>query len=352
MKRISKYISSALTVAAIGVTMTACDDWTEPESVDLDYGNIETANPAEYAKYLENLRAYRNTDHKKVYAWFDNLETAFGSQGHRISAIPDSVDVIVLQNPDKVTNQMIEEMYQARVDKGQQFSYCISLDEIQADYTLLCEELAAKRLEWIAANGDEATIPAELEDPDVIRYIAQSTAKKLDYFNAVGFDAIMAGFTGKSTLHLTDDELADYTQKAGAFLGVIKDWMGRNQGVTLDFIGKPQYVDADLLGLVRMAFLSDALNATNTNMYSICLAEAGNALPESKLGMVASIPTEDGKVGIFSNGRLAVDAVAEWTAAHGVGAVGIQNTGYDYFRTNGAYTAVRALIETVNPSAK
>ena len=46
-------------MAACVCTFTSCDDWTEPEHIDLDYGTIDTSDPAAYEKYLANLREYR-----------------------------------------------------------------------------------------------------------------------------------------------------------------------------------------------------------------------------------------------------------------------------------------------------
>lgn len=341
-------------MAALGITMTACDDWTEPKSVDLNYGTIETANPEAYANYLKNLRAYRGTDHKKVYAWFDNSGTAFGSQADRLSAIPDSVDVVVIKHPEAVTNQMIDEMYVARVDKGQQFGYCVDMDEIKADWTALCEQLAADRLAFEAANPD-TPVPSQLQDPTFVDYMAKAAGEKLALYNVVGFDCIMAGFAGKPTNHLTPAELAVYVQQSTAFLGIIEDWTSRHPEVKLDIIGRPQNIPSTLLSKVRMAFLSDALNATNVDMYSYYLTLAGNALPMSQLGVLAPLPMSDGsddKVGYFPNGTLCVAGMGEWAAAHAIGAVGVTNTAQDYYLTQGKYTNVRELIQTVNPAAK
>lgn len=355
MKRIAKYISSALVVAALGVTMTSCDDWTDPEHVDLDYGTIDTANPEAYVKYLENLRAYRNSDHKLVYAWFDNAETAFGSQGHRISAIPDSVDVIVLGNPDKVTNQLVQEMFEARTNKGQQFSYVIDFDAIKADYTALCEQLAAKRIEFTKINGEDAEIPEELKDPEFLKYLSESCTARLKYFNAVGFDGIVAGFAGKPTNHMTQEELNAYRDQSALFLGIIQDWHQRNPSVAIDLLCKPQFINSPLLSDARRVFLVESLDATSADSYSYYVALADNTVPESKLGVLASVPDHTGadeKLGYFSNGTLAVNGMAKWAAGQNIGAVGIYNTGADYFLTNGFYTNVRYVIETVNPSAK
>ena len=51
MNKNFKYLYSALLGLALGVSMTACDDWTEPESIDLNYGTIDQADPEAYAKY-------------------------------------------------------------------------------------------------------------------------------------------------------------------------------------------------------------------------------------------------------------------------------------------------------------
>lgn len=342
-------------IAAIGCAFTACDDWTEPESIDLDYGTIDQVDPVAYQKYLANLREYRSLPHKKVYTWFSNTENAFGSQGHRISALPDSVDVVVLANPDKVTNQMIQEMYDARVNKGQQFAYCVSYDDIKADYTLLCEDLAAQRIAYAKEHGEDAEIPAELQDPNLVDYIAQSATKKLSYFNGVGFDCIMAGFTGKSTNHMTPAELKEYMTYTNAFLGIILDWLDRNQNVEFDLFCVPQYTSADVIAKARYVFFSQSVTATNPDQYTFYLNMAGESVELSKVGMVAPLPDctgTDAALGYYSNGGLAVTGVADWTAANEVGAVGTYNTGDDYFITNGTYSNVRYLIQTVNPSAK
>ena len=40
---------------------SACDDWTEVENVNINTPGIEEQDPAAYAKYLQNLVAYKNS---------------------------------------------------------------------------------------------------------------------------------------------------------------------------------------------------------------------------------------------------------------------------------------------------
>lgn len=356
MKSILKYLSSALMAAALGGMLTACDDWTEPKSVDLDYGTIDKADPAAYAKYLENLRDYRNRPHKKVYAWVENTADGFGSQAARLTAIPDSVDVIVLNNPTNITNQMMDEMKKVRDDKGMQVIYTIDFAAIKADWTALCEELAAKRLAFEAENPD-TDIPAELQDPAFNDYMVDAFDKQLKHFSTYGFDGIMFAFDGKSTLHMEKDELAEYNTQANIFLGIATDWHKRNPAVAIDFLGKPQNITSyALLDEFRTIFLSESLGADSENKYSMIFAQAPATIPAEKLGMAASVraldTNSDPKTGFFGDGSYAVDHLANWAAGQNLGAVGVLNVTNDYYLTTGQYSQVRGLIKSVNPIAK
>lgn len=356
MKSILKYLSSALMVAALGGMLTACDDWTEPKSVDLEYGTIDKADPAAYAKYLENLRDYRNRPHKKVYAWVENSAEGFGSQGARLTALPDSVDVIVLNNPTNITNQMMDEMKKVREDKGQQVIYTIDFAAIKADWTALCEELAAKRLAFEAENPD-TEIPAELNDPEFNDYMVAAWETQLKHFNTYGFDGIMFAFDGKSTAHMNAAELAEYNTEANIFLGIASDWHKRNPKVAIDFMGKPQNItNYAILDDFRTIFLSESLNADSENKYSMIFSQAPQTVPAEKLGMAASMraldTNMDPKTGFFGDGSYSVDHLANWAASNTLGAVGVLNATNDYYLTAGKYSQVRNLIKSVNPIAK
>lgn len=356
MKSILKYLSSALIAAALGGMLTACDDWTEPKSVDLDYGTIDKADPVAYAKYLENLRDYRNRPHKKVYAWVENNAEGFGSQGARLTALPDSVDVIVLNNPTNITNQMMDEMKKVREDKGMEVIYTIDFAAIKADWTLLCEDLAAKRLAFVAENPD-AEIPAELQDPEFNDYMIGEWEKQLKHFNTYGFDGLMFAFDGKSTLHMDPAELAEYNTQANIFLGIASDWHKRNPEVAIDFMGKPQNIaDYAILDDFRMIFLSEGLNADSENKYTMILVQAPQSVPVEKLGMAASMraldTNADPKTGFFGDGSYAVDHLANWASGKNIGAVGVLNATNDYYLSTGQYSQVRNLIKSVNPIAK
>ena len=156
MKNILKYGIMAFTV---GVAVTSCDDWTEPESVGVKFEDVTQKDPEGYAKYLENLRAYRKNGHKKVYAWYDN-KASFSSQAHHVSAVPDSIDVLVLANPHLVSNELKAEMEKKRSDTGMQMAYTVDYATIKKVWTSK-QELATPENpapEWGAFLADSLNI--------------------------------------------------------------------------------------------------------------------------------------------------------------------------------------------------
>ncbi|MDE7472799.1 MAG: hypothetical protein K2M68_04345 [Muribaculaceae bacterium] len=357
MKRVLKHISSAVAVVALGVSMTACDDWTEPKSIDINYGTIESADPAAYAKYLANLRAYRNKPHKKVYAWFNNNDKAISSQGERITALPDSIDVVVLTAPASITNQMVQEISKVQTEKGMKVLIDVTYNDIKSEYQTLCEELANKRLEFGNNPANEGVdIPAELLDPSLAEFCADAFTKRLAYIS-LGVDGLMTGFDGKSTLHLTPAEIEAYYAEANTYLGVVTDFHERNKGVMMDFAGRPQNItDYPILADFNMLFISDAVEATDSYMYTRYYSLVKDVVDDSKLGLMANYraidTAEDSKTGFFADGSLALDGLAKWTASHNVGAAGIMNVQNDYYVSNGTYEAIRRFIQEINPAAK
>ena len=58
MKRnIKKFLFPAVAVAAL--SLAACSDWTETESLDINYPSLEEQNPELYKQYLQALRDSR-----------------------------------------------------------------------------------------------------------------------------------------------------------------------------------------------------------------------------------------------------------------------------------------------------
>lgn len=364
-----KYFASALMVAAFGATFSACDEWNEPEHVDINYSNIEDAD--NYPAYLEALRAYRKTDHKKVYAWVDLSEDAPANQSERVTSLPDSIDVIVLSTPNEIHPIVLADLIKIREQKGIEVMYQVDFDAAKSKYTTLCEELAAQREALnakIAALDPEAEdyeakkaeLEAELEaaaDPELFDYLLNDMTVSLSYANSKDLDGVMFAFNGKSSNHMTPAEKANYNAQQLVFLGAARDWHKRNPELKYDFLGYPQNVtDTDLLNEFEMLFVRQGLDATNKDLYTYYLTMAQTeGVPAGKLGMMAthvSADPDDNTTGVFSDGSMALDGFAAWLRSANVAGVGVQNVQNDYFDPTFTYPHVRAVIQAANPNIK
>ncbi|MGN0213229.1 MAG: glycoside hydrolase family 18 [Muribaculaceae bacterium] len=340
MKLSIKYILPCLVAA---LSLASCDDWTDVEGLDIIDPTIENTNPELYAQYLAALRQYKESDHKKTYAWFDNSVKITYSRAHHVSDVPDSVDVISLMSPADIMDTELAEIKQVREQKGTRFVYDIDFDAIRADYNSYVELFAAE-------NPDSEQSPIAFND-----YLLDAIDTQLTYCSRYELDGICFRFTGKHTLHLTKDELNEYISQASIFAGYLRDWHKRNADKMLVFAGKPQNViDKSLFDECEMVFVSDGLDATNVDLFSYYLTLAQqDGVPTEKLGMMAactSLDENDLKSGWFSDGSRALASLGDWAATHNVAGIGIYNISSDYF--NNTYSFSRAAIQAISPAVK
>lgn len=367
MNNILKYLASAVVVATGISVFTACDDWTEPEHIDINYSKIEDAE--NYPAYLANLRDYRATSHKKVYAWVNLTAEGPKNQSERLTSLPDSIDVLVLSTPGEIHPVVLEDMKTVRADKGMEVMYQIDFDGIKTAHTKLCEDLSKQRSDLELAyaareDADDEAVKAELADklaeladPTLLDYMFESLTESLGYANKMNLDGVIFAFDGKSTNHMTNAEKSAYTAQQLAFLGAARDWHQRNPSMKYDFLGLPQNVsDKEMLGEFNMMFIRQGLNATNANIYSYYLSLAAvEGVPADRLGMMAtyiSSDPDDATTGVFSDGTYALDGFAKWVVNADVACIGLQNVQYDYFFPSFTYPHVRAAIQAANPSIR
>lgn len=349
------------------VVLTACSDWTDTESIDLNYQTIDKSE--NYQAYLENIRAYRSTDHTLVYAWADYPEDAPANQSQRMTSLPDSIDVIVLSTPTTLHATVISDMEAVRTKKGMEVMYNVDFDAIKTDYTAYCETLATQRGavedEYNAREDkDNASVAAEYEaalkalaDPELSDYLLEKLTESLNFAKKMNFDGVMFAFNGKETTHMRPAELSEYNEQARLFLGAAADWHKRNPSLKYDFLGYPQNIgDASIAAEFRTLFVRQGLDATNSDLYSYYLTLASvDGVPTGKLGMMATYINSDEldtTTGYYSDGTIALDGFCKWLHTADVVAVGIQNVQYDYFDPILSYSHVRAVINAANPVIK
>lgn len=339
MNKIFKFGFALLAVGVSAGTFASCDDWTEPERVDIIYDTPDQANPAVYAKYLEGLRRYRQTDHKLAYVWFNNPAAAqvTNTRAERVMALPDSVDFVVFTNPGSLTSTTIDDMKKAREEKGMKFSYVIDFDAIKLAY-----------LNHVATATEEAPF-----DVDFLDFVTDTVSTTLGYAKNNGFDGIMIAYNGKITNHMTPAELVEYKNQENVFIGIMDDWRTRNPEMVIDFLGQPQNVaNKELINSCHVLFLSQSQSANSVYGFGMAIAMASvEGVPTDRFGMVTTCTDPlDEKVGYMADGTLCVTSLANWASGENVKAAGFTNIVNDYYNVAKPYRVLREALQILNPS--
>ena len=218
-------------------SLASCSDWTRPESVEIHAPTLEEQDPELYAQYLQNLREYKESDHKMVFGWFDNSASTPAGQSDRLAALPDSLDAVVLMYPDQIDSWELDEMRDIRQDKGTRVLYTI-------DYATLLSDWEATLPSDGDASGDgssdgdsqggDGTAGDALSDEDsesadgFLTWLGSRLDSLLPMCAEHGFDGITVWYDPVNTSHLPDAEKALQEARQFAFESRIKSWLDSN----------------------------------------------------------------------------------------------------------------------------
>lgn len=321
------------------VAVTSCSDWTEPEPVGVKFETVEDKDPEAYAKYLENLRAYRNNGHKKFYAWFEN-KASFSSQAHHVSAVPDSIDVLVLHKPVLVSEQLKGEMDKKRSDTGMKMAYTVDYAAIKASWT----------------QKKELATP-ENPAPEWSKFMSDSLNVALSYADILGFDRIVVAYEGKLSSGMTAAEKAEYEADQNAFLTPVKSWIDSHKDKGFDFLGSPaNLVDPAFLSGAGVIFLSESAKATNVNEYSFLVTRNSvSGVPTDRFAMMAALPVLDKNeptIGFWGSNYSSWQMAMWCNGAVVANGAGVTNLADDYYDPHFSYKVCRGAIQRLNPAAK
>ncbi|MCC8113393.1 MAG: glycoside hydrolase family 18 [Bacteroidales bacterium] len=328
-------IYCGLAAAAAVISMASCSDWTDPERVDVVYDGIAETDAEAYAKYLQNLRDYRANDHKKVYAWYEN-KGSFTSQADHVSAVPDSIDVLVLKDPTIVTGDALYDMQQKRTQTGMQMACTVDYNSIQSAFNALVET-------GTDASGWSA-------------YLKEQTEAILSGATAADLDRVIAAYETKDFSMMTSAEAAEAAANEASFFQSIMTWAANVEGRAYDFMGTPATVnDKTILSGAGVIFLSETASATSTAEYNLAIARSSaTGVPTDRFAVVAPLPGTDANgnaVGTWGSTYTSWDA-AEWSRGASVTALGLTNLANDYYNPTFIYPVSREAIQILNPAAK
>lgn len=332
-------------VAAAAFTLTACD--TDVEAVDINEPGIEEQNPSLYADYLANLKAYKASNHKVVFGWFNNSAKLPASQGQTIAAVPDSLDYLVVTVPDSLTGQEMYQIQNLKEQKAISTLYEINFATIRNAYDV--EKQAF----------DEDTTENKGTFPDFNSYLVNKMQTQLTYCQKYRFDGIVFSFTALTKIYMTEEEKSEEIGYENDFLGIAKDWAQRNTDRLLILSGKPQNVADQTIFALAKYIIIPCESATNDGgvTYNMSKAAVDGVPAEKLLPMVQlySLDETDTKTGYWGTKYAALGA-AKWVASDHTGltsaGLAMKDIGNDYYHADFVYPTVRQAISIINPTVK
>lgn len=328
------------------VGFTACSDWTETESIGIESPKVEDQNPDVYKKYLENLRKYKESNHKVVYAWLDNSSKQPANRSFHMEALPDSIDYIVLEHPSNLADWELKEMDVVR-EKGTKVLAQFNFDATKAEYEAKIGDMIKEELDVS-------------QEPPFIDVLIEKIDKDLKSTTKYKFDGLVFAYKGKGVAYMTEIERIEYMQYYNASTRLISIWKENNPEMILTFAGNPQ----NILDKANLEMYKHIIISTNTakNFGAVTFEVSkaiGEGIPTDRFIVTAenlSLDKDDTTTGYWSNGERALPSMAEWVnSSHsgfsivGMGIYGVSN---DYYNPDLIFPVTRNAIQILNPSLK
>ena len=249
-----KQLMKCLALAVLAVpAVSSCSDWTDTESLDYDYVLPSEQDPDAYNTYLGLLREYKQLPHKVMIAKFDNSSEMLAGQAYRISALPDSVDYVVLSTPDNLHPTLAQDMKDVRGQKGTRTLFALSYADVTAQLQAILDQEEAEAQEPAGqAEGEDGVGEEQPETPAADRFLevcAEYVNNRLALYDKYGYDGIVAVYNDPAyPVSLTEEEYAQLQARQEAFFGPIKAWTENHPEAVFLFDGYPQNViDASVL---------------------------------------------------------------------------------------------------------
>ena len=364
MMKMKNNIFKTILLAAAAVSSASCSEWTEPESVGFHYTTLEEKNPELYKAYFQSIRDYRDSEHKVVIAKFDNKATAPAGRAEHITCLPDSVDYIILYNPE-VSAAIADEMREVRELKGQKVLYQIEYKAIENEYKAYVE---AWNDAHQPAEGEEEEVPSDPADTliSLNNYVSDAVKARTAYLAEYGYDGVNIVYSSRNPASCTEDALDELKAAQAAFLAPIAEALASCPDALVFFEGTPQYI-LENVEIVENAdyLIIPATGAVNEYelSYELGLANRHGNIPSDRFvvlvttrSLVDPALTDGTFSGTDRNGKemTAIIGAAEWTAKSTSGVVkagiAVENAQNDYFNLSEVYYNIREAISIMNPS--
>lgn len=183
---------------------TACNNWTELDSLKYYPPTVEEMNPAEYENYLAGLRTFKATDHKVMILTMEGTSEYPVTQAQLPMAMPDSADYICIKNSSELHEVVAAEIKEVKEKKGTRVvSY--------VDNTITDEAWRVYSNGKVDAGEPAPTIEERKE------FYRNNATEQLAACDKYGFDGVMISYVGNNS---TEESKASQE----AFMGAVKEW--------------------------------------------------------------------------------------------------------------------------------
>lgn len=324
---------------ALGVLLLggACSDWTEAESLDFRRPTPEEQDPAAYEARLAAIRAYKQQPHKVSMITVQGSTERPSLQNQHLTAMPDSVDFICMEQAAGLHPELVAEIAQVRETKGTR-SLCV------VDYTTI-EEAWALLEEARAEAGETAGTEEEFA-----AYCTEQTRQQLACCDASGFDGVVVSYLGRRA---TEHDINGQT----AFMGAVSEWRSTHADRLMFMRGNTQNLLDDYKSLLQKSdyiiVLSEAFKtpAELTRAVQRKLDSDDN-FPADRFILEVSLPTLEDPTQVGASAQVG----AEWviTAEAGFTKCGLAfaNARDDYFNAERIYNNIRQAIRIMNSNSE
>ncbi len=344
-------MAAAAVVAFAG--LTSCSDWTSPESVDINSPSVSGQFPELYKQYLQALRDYKASDHKVVIGWFDNSASFAGGQSDRLTALPDSLDAVVLMYPELVDQWEADEMHQIQTQKGTKVLYEIDYASMLDDWE---ETSAGNDTDASGSNAQETG-----GNDGFLDYMDACLDRLLPLCAQNGYDGIAVCYDPVNPAHLDEDMKALETARQTAFEARLREWLDASPDMMFILEGNSMHLLADKSILDDADFLvvrtenEEHISAVMTAVRD--LAQEG--VPADRFIPVASTTSSSNPSAgyLMLPDGTSVPAISEtawWVKSQETDIVkaglGIYQIQRDYYGNDMDYAMSRAAITILNPS--
>lgn len=339
-KRILKAILLSTTSV---ILLSACSDWTEPNSLDV---NIQDLDTERYETYLAAVRAYKESDHNIMIMKMDNNSLPKGRADH-LTSVPDSIDYVVLNTYDNLSSEVAAEINEVRDRKGIKTLIPIDFQNIESAFE--------KQIGQVQEEDTENPV-----DPFIV-FCEQQINIALAAYATYGYAGINVIYNGTFPLSLPHEEQEILKKRQKFFIDKIVSWVEVHPEAILMFEGKPQNMFDNTSWLEKAKYVVINIKDASTVEEQLIAVEMAKVegVPEDRLllGVDAIVAgSKEGEGFLTStdeNGNLttslqgAVQVLSRKDANYLKG-ICISHAQYDYYYADKVYKNIRAALYAIS----